>query len=317
MQKKLYSALIIFVLLLLANPQGASALEKITLMLDWFPNVDHIPIYTALEKGFFQDEGLNVEILSPSETSDSLKLAATGKVDIAVAYEPQVIIAHSSGIPLKVTGRLVGHPLSTLLFLKDKGIETPKDLEGKLLGYTVPGMMDILLEAFAKLNGIDSYKAVNVGFTIVPSLISGKVDTIMGPYKNYETVELELEGYDPKYFALEEMGIPDYDELIFVSGKDNFKKKHEAIKGFSRAIGKAITFTRANPETALNLYLTAIPDAPGELETKAFKRTIDLYANSQVPNNKKWQAFADFAFEHGLVTRKVGLKDLLITESDL
>lgn len=317
MQKKLYLALIIFVLLLLADPQGASALEKITLMLDWFPNVDHIPIYTALEKGFFQDEGLNVEVLSPSETSDSLKLAATGKVDIAVAYEPQVIIAHSSGIPLKVTGRLVGHPLSTLLFLKGKGIETPRDLEGKRLGYTVPGMMDILLEAFARLNGIDNYNAVNVGFTIVPSLISGKVDAIMGPYKNYETVELELEGYDPEYFALEEMGIPDYDELIFVSGKDNFNKRHQAIKGFSRAIEKAITFTRANPETALNLYLTAIPDAPEKLETEAFRRTIDLYANSQIPNNNKWQTFADFALEHGLVNRKVCLKDLLITESDL
>lgn len=317
MNKKLSAILIIFVFLLSPGPQGAMALEKLTLMLDWFPNVDHIPIYAALENGFFQDEGLEVEILSPSETSDALKLAATGKVDLAVAYEPQVIIAHSSGIPLKVTGRLVGHPLSTLLFLNGKGIETPADLEGKRLGYTVPGMMDILLEAFARINGIENYQAVNVGFTIVPSLISEKVDAIMGPYKNYETVELEMAGYAPKFFALEKMGIPDYDELVFVSGQDIFNKKHHTIQGFAKAIEKAILFTKANSEVALELYFKAVPDAPRNLEKEAFKRTLDLYAESQVPDQTKWQTFADFAFEHGLVTRKVELQDLLIKESDL
>ena len=75
--------LLLLVLLLLVSPAGGE--EKLSLMLDWFPNVDHLPIYTAAQKGFFQEAGLDVEILSPSETTDGLKLAAAGQVDLAVS----------------------------------------------------------------------------------------------------------------------------------------------------------------------------------------------------------------------------------------
>ena len=95
--------------------------QEVTLMLDWFPNVDHLPIYVAQEKNFFSEEGIQVKILAPSDTSDALKLAVAGRVDLAGSYEPQTIIAASEGLPVRVVGRLVAHPLTTLLFLKEKG----------------------------------------------------------------------------------------------------------------------------------------------------------------------------------------------------
>ncbi|MDY0313220.1 MAG: ABC transporter substrate-binding protein, partial [Desulfobacterales bacterium] len=140
----------LLVLLLLVTAAGPAAAEELTLMLDWFPNVDHLPIYTAAQKGFFKEAGLEVEILSPSETTDGLKLAAAGRVDLAVSYQPQATIAAAAGLPVHVVGRLVAHPLTTLLFLKDSGIQTPADLSGRPIGYTVPGLMDVLLAAFAK-----------------------------------------------------------------------------------------------------------------------------------------------------------------------
>ena len=311
MPKKICSILFILaVLLCRTNLQEAVAMEKFSVMLDWYPNIDHVPIYAALGKGFFKEAGLDVRILSPSDTSDAMKLAATAKVDIAVTYEPQVIIAYASDIPVKVTGRLVGHPLSTLLFLKGKGIREPKDLNGKKLGYTVPGMMDVLLDAFASINGIDSYETVNVGFSIIPSLTSGKVDAIMGPYKNYEAVEMEMKGYEPGFFEIEKMGIPDYDELIFVSGKNNYAKRKNAIDAFGEAIGKAIAFTKNHPDDALDMYFSAVPDADKEMEREAFKRTISLYAENQVLDMNKWQTFADFAFKHGLIDHTVSVKGL-------
>lgn len=292
-----------------AHPLCAAG--KVTVMLDWFPNIDHLPIYVAQQEGLFAAEGIEVEILTPSSTTDALKLAASGNVDIAVSYEPQVIIGASAGLQIRVVGRLVEHPLSVLLFLEGKGIERPADLEGKKIGYTVPGMMDVLAEAFAKINGIKTYEPINVGFAIVQSLVAGKVDAIMGPYKNYEVVELEEKGYRAGYFELNEWGIPDYDELVFISGERTAKARTEALRGFARAIDRAVWQVRKAPEKALASYFAAVPEAPRDMETKAFEITRPLYARSQTCDREKWQAFSDFALRYGLIEKKVDVTAVL------
>jgi putative hydroxymethylpyrimidine transport system substrate-binding protein len=302
---------VVFVLILVLSASSLRAADKLTVMLDWFPNVDHLPLYVAVQEGLFDDEGLEVEILSPSATTDALKLAASNNVDLAISYAPQVIMGASEGLEITVVGRLVEHPLSVLLFLEGRGIEKPKDLEGKTVGYTVPGMMDILLEAFAKKNGIEKYEPVNVGFSIVQSLVAKRVDAIMGPYKNYETVELEEKGYKAGYFELMEWGIPDYDELVFITGAKVLKEKPEVIKGFVTALDRAIKMTRENPERALEKYFNAVPEAPRGMETKAFKITLPLYARNQSHDSKRWQKFADFSHTYGLIEKPVDVKTIL------
>jgi putative hydroxymethylpyrimidine transport system substrate-binding protein len=290
------------------------AAQKLTLILDWFPNVDHLPIYVARHQGFLADEGLEIEIISPSETSDALKLAAAGQVDLAVSYEPQTIIAAARGLDIIVVGRLIEHPLTTLLFLKGKGIKTPRDLEGKKIGYTVPGLMDVLLEAFTKLNGIQQYEAINVGFAIVQSLVAGKVDAVMGPFKTYETVTMAHKGYEVGYFELEKWGIPDYDELVFVTSKKTLNKKQAAIKAFQRVIARAIEYVRKNPATALKNYIEQVPEADSKIETEAFKLTLPYYATHQKLDVKRWQEFADFALQYGLIEKKVDVTHVLWTD---
>ena len=309
---------IIMLVLLLTSFWASSidAAQKLTLILDWFPNVDHLPIYVGRHQGFFAAEGLEIEIISPSGTSDALKLAASGKVDIAVSYEPQTIIAAARELDVVVIGRLIEHPLTTLLFLKDKGIKIPSDLEGKKIGYTVPGLMDVLLDAFAKLNGIQRYKAINVGFAIVPSLTAGKVDAVMGPFKTYETVIMAHRGYEVGYFELEKWGIPDYDELIFVTSKKTLKKNKAAMRAFQRVIGQGIEYVRKTPETALMNYLKEVPEADSKTETEAFKLTLPYYATDQKLDIKRWQQFADFALQYGLIEKKVDVADILWTEGN-
>ena len=285
--------------------------QKLTLMLDWFPNVDHLPIYVARQQGYFSEKGMEIKILSPSDTSDALKLAASGSVDIAISYQPQTIIAASQGINITVVGRLIEHPLTTLLFLKGKGISKPSDLEGKKIGYTVPGLMDVLLKAFAGINGIKNYTPVNVGFTIVPSLVAGKVDAIMGPFKTYETVELRHRGYQAGYFELEQWGIPDYDELIFVCGAKALKEKEKLIKIFSMAVERGIAYSRANPEKALKQYFKAVPEADKKTETEAFKLTLPYFSYNQRHDIRRWQRFADFSLKYGLVQKPVDVKSVI------
>ena len=306
---------ILILILFLASLWAPSSLaaQKLTLMLDWFPNVDHLPIYVAQHQGFFADEGLEIEIISPSETSDALKLAAAGKVDLAVSYEPQIIIAAARGLDVVVIGRLIEHPLTTLLFLTGRGISEPRDLDGKKIGYTVPGLMDVLLDAFAKLNGIHEYEAINVGFAIVQSLTAGKVDAVMGPFKTYETVTMAHKGYDVGYFELEKWGIPDYDELVFVSSKKTLKHKETPMRSFQGIIERAIAYAHKNPAIALKNYLKEVPEADSKTETAAFELTLPYYATNQKLDVKRWQQFADFALEYGLVEKKVDVADVLWT----
>ncbi len=294
---------------MLAGP--AAALDKLTLMLDWFPNVDHLPIYVAQQRGMFAEQGLKVNIISPSGTSDALKLAAAGKADIAISYQPQTIMAASQGIKIMAIGRLVAHPLTTLLFLKDKGIKTPQDLTGKRIGYTVPGLMDVLLAAFAKLNHIENYTAINVGFAIVPSLTANKVDAVMGPFKTYETVTMAQKGIPADYFELEKYGIPAYDELVFVSSPAILDKKPKTLAKFINIIAKAMTLMHADPDLALADYLKAVPEADRKIETAAFKLTLPYYAKTQQFDNHRWQTFADFALKYGLIAKAVDTQAII------
>lgn len=307
--KRIVFAILLAAGLIWSGPARAEA--PLTLMLDWFPNVDHLPIYVAQERGYFAEEGIAVKILSPSDTADALKLAAAGKVDLAVSYEPQTVIAASQGIDLRVVGRLIEHPLTTLLFLKSSGFKTPADLNGRTIGYTVPGLMDSLMKAFAKVNGITDYKLVNVGFSIVPALSAGRVDAVMGPFKTYETVTMAAKGLEAGYFELERWGIPDYDELIFICGTGTLADKRSEIKGFRRAVARGIAAVAMSPEAALEDYFRAVPDADRATETAAFGLTRQYYAAGQTCDVNRWQAFADFALQHGLIETPVNVAPLL------
>ena len=303
--------LILMALLSIVITSSAFAEEKLTLMLDWFPNVDHLPIYVAQEKGYFREAGIEVKILSPSDTSDALKLAVAGRVDLAVSYQPQTIIAAAQGLDVRVVGRLVEHPLTTLLFLKARGFKTPSELSGRTIGYTVPGLMDVLMQAFARINGIENLRLVNVGFTIVPALTSGQVDAVMGPFKTYETVTMAAKGLAADYFELEKWGIPDYDELVFICGPQTLAQKKRAVNAFAAAVARGIAFQAENGAAALALYFQALPDVDREIETAAYRLTRPYFAARQTLETKRWQSFADFALKYGLITRAVDVKPLI------
>lgn len=290
------------------------SLTKVSLMLDWFPNADHVPIYVAQQTGIFEKHGLKVDILVPAETADPLKIAATGKVDIAINYMPEVIIARSEGLKVKSIGVLVEHPLITVLYLKESGIKTPADLKGKRIGYAVPHLQEILFRAFARYNGLkdSDYELINIGFNITPSLLTHKVDAVIGAYRNYEKNEVELEGKEPGVFLLEKNGIPDFYELVFISSDKKIEEKRDALKSFVMAIDEAIKWTRENPEKALELYFKANPDVRKKLDRKAFYDTIDLYAHTQVQSYKKWDKFIKFALKEGIIKKPVRPENVFV-----
>jgi putative hydroxymethylpyrimidine transport system substrate-binding protein len=287
-------------------------LQDITVLLDWFPNADHVPIYAAQQKGIFAKHGLNIDFLPPSDPSAPLKLVAAGKYAFAVNYQPSVTIARSQGLPVKSIGILVEHPLNTISFLKASGIKTPADLKGKTIGYAVAPLDVVLFETIAREAGLgkDDYELINIGFNITPSLLSGKVHAVIGAYWNYEINELDLEGHPAGYFPLEKHGVPDFYELVVISNDTFLQNEPETAKRFIMAIEEGLAYTKQHPEDALAAYFAANPDVRKELDAKAFQATLPVFANRQEQSLAKWQAFAAYALKNGLIDKPVEAADL-------
>ncbi|MXZ00445.1 ABC transporter substrate-binding protein [Candidatus Poribacteria bacterium] len=298
------------------NHQKVSEMEKVTLLLDWAPNIDHAPLYVAQENKIFTKHGLEVELLWGGDPDAPLKLVAAGKYPFAVSYQQSVTIARASEevLPVKSIGLLVEHPLNTISFLKEAGIKTPADFKGKKIGYTVAPLDVLLFNAIAANAGLseDDYELINVGTNIVAPMLSGQIDAVIGPFRNYEINLLKLEGAEAGYFALEKHGIPDYYELVIITN-DAYLEHHPAIaKKLMQAIQEAIQFTKEKPDDALQLFFQANPDASKELEELAFRDTLAVFATTQVQSVEKWDAFAKFAYEKGLISKTVEAKDCFV-----
>ncbi|RKU34069.1 ABC transporter substrate-binding protein [Candidatus Poribacteria bacterium] len=299
-----------------ADSHEKGEMAKTTLLLDWFPNVDHAPLYVAQENKIFAKHGLEVELLWGGDPDAPLKLVAAGEYPFAVSYQQSVTIARASEevLPVKSIGLLVEHPLNTISFLKKTGIKTPADFKGKKIGYTVAPLDVLLFNAIAANAGLaeNDYELINVGTNILAPLLSGQIDAVIGPFRNYEINLLKLEGAEADYFALEKHGIPDYYELVIITNDTYLENQPETAKKLMMAIEEAIGFTKENPDEALQLFFKANPDATKALEELAFRDTLDVFATTQVQSAEKWDAFAKFAYEKGLISKTVEAKDCFI-----
>lgn len=290
--------------------------EKVTLLLDWFPNVDHAPLYVAQEKGIFKKHGLQVELLWGGDPNAPIKLVAAGKYPFAVSYQQSVTIARASEdvLPVKSIGLLVEHPLNTITFLKKSGIKTPADFKGKKIGYTVAPLDVLLFNAIAENAGLkkDDYELINIGTNIIAPLLTGTIHAVIGPFRNYEINMLKLEGAEADFFPLEKHGIPDYYELVIITNDSYLKNNKETAKKLMMAVKEAISFTKENPNDALQLFFKANPNSRKELEELAFRDTVDFFATTQVQSKEKWEAFTKFALEKGLISKAIKVEDLFV-----
>ena len=177
----------------------AEALKKVTVLLDWFVNPDHAPLFVALEKGFFKERGLGVEFIAPSNPNDPPKLVAAKKADVAVSYQQQHHLQVDQGLPLVRFATLVATPLNSLVVMADGDIKMIGDLKGKTVGYSIGGFETVLLKVMLAEHGLslDDIKLVNVNFSLSPSLFSGKTDAVIGAFRNFELNQMAIEGRPP------------------------------------------------------------------------------------------------------------------------
>ena len=163
----------------------ALAADRLTVLLDWFVNPDHAPLFVAKERGLFAAGGLDVALVAPAAPNDPPKLVAAGKAGLAISYQPQLHLQADAGLPLVRVATLVATPLNALVVLADGPIRSIADLKGRKIGFSVGGFEDAMLRAMLGRHGLglDDVRLVNVNFSLSPALVSGKVDAVIGAYR--------------------------------------------------------------------------------------------------------------------------------------
>ncbi|WP_025899132.1 ABC transporter substrate-binding protein [Sneathiella glossodoripedis] len=292
----------IFALASLLATAPVQAAEKLEVLLDWFVNPDHATLIIAKEKGYFKNHGLDVELIAPADPNDPPKLVAAGKAPLAVSYQPQLQVQVSEGLPLKRIGTLVATPLNSLVVLESGPIKSIADLKGKKVGYSVGGFEDALLKAMLNKHGLklSDVEMINVNFSLSPSILAGKVDAVIGAFRNFELNQMDIEGNPGRAFFPEEEGVPAYDELIIVANSEKLSDKR--LRPFLAAIEDATQYLVNHPEEGWNIFIKAYPDLNDELNKRAWRDTLPRFAlRPAALDSNRYDRFATFLKEAELI----------------
>lgn len=298
-------------------------LEKFSVVLDWYPNAVHGFIYNAIEKGYYAEEGLDVQIYFPANVNDAISLTAAGKADLGIYYPNDVIRAIANeDIPVKAVGTIVQSPLNVIVSLKDKNITSPKDFVGKTIGYSGTEFNEALIKTMMESVGVsmDDVTLIDVGFDLMTSMTTGKVDATIGCLVNHEVPALEEEGFEVNYFFPTEYGVPDYSELVFVAGNNEINENSEKIEKFLRASQKGFEDMKNDPQGTLTTLLENQNEENFPLSEGVEQRSIEVLlplmenenAKFLTQNKDLWQKDINWLKEQGLIDKEVTVEDCVV-----
>ena len=241
---------------------GSVEVRGVDLMLDWFPNPDHVAIYQAIESGYFSDVSLDVRPRVPSDPAAPIKQVAAGRVDLAISYEPEVLLAREQGLPVVAVAALVQRPLTSLMATGKSGVRSVRDLRGKRVGTAGIPYQEAYLETILRRAGVpkSSVKVTNVGASLLPAMLSGRVDATLGAFWNVEGVELRQRRQRPWIVPVDRLGVPDYDELVLVANSDKLDDLRDDVRLVISALARGAREARRDPRAAADALLAANED---------------------------------------------------------
>ena len=281
------------------------AADKFTVLLDWYVNPDHGPLFVADAQGFFDEAGLDVELIAPANPNDPPKLIAAKKGDVAISYQPQLHLQVDQGLPLVRIGTLVATPLNCIVVLDESDINEISDLKNRKVGYSVAGFEDVLLASVLEANDlkIDDVELINVNFSLSPAVMSGQVDAVIGAYRNFELNQMDLHGNPGRAFYLEEEGIPAYDELIVVTHTE--RVDDPKMRKFIDALERGVQFMINHPDEAWNNFISYDKTLDDELNRRAWRDTLPRFSlRPGALDRARYDRFADFLLAREMIAEK-------------
>jgi len=300
---------------------GDAGTEPFDLALDFYVNPDHVGIYEGIDSGAFADAGLDVSPRVPSDPSAPIKQVASGQVDLAISYEPEVILARDQGLDVVAVAALAHGPLTSLISLPEAGIEEPADLEGTTIATAGIPYQTAYLETILREAGLgpDDVNQVDVGFNLLQPVIAGRADAMLGGFLNVEGVQLAERGLDPVVVPVDELGIPRYDELVLVADPDRLEEDPEPIRAFIDALGTATASAEEDPDAATDVLLEAAPDLDPELTRAQVDATLPRLVSPEgkpfgYMDPAEWERFAEFLAEEDQIDSAPPVEELLTNE---
>ena len=289
---------------------GEAALERVDLVLDYLPNADHAGIYAAIEEGEFKQAALDVKLRTPSDPSAPLKLLASGKADLAISYEPELLLARAKGAKLVSIGALVQRPLTSIVSLGGReAIRRPAELEGRRVGTSGIPYQDAYLKTILQNAGADPERVrpVNVGFSLVPALLTKRVDATLGMFWNVEGVQLRLQDRKPVILRMDEVGVPTYNELVIVAREADVRSRGPVLRRVMRALARGHQHLREDIDSGVDAVVKANPDLKASLQRAQVQATLPVFfpRDKTKPfgyqREQDWQRYSQWMEENEII----------------
>jgi putative hydroxymethylpyrimidine transport system substrate-binding protein len=298
------------------SEDGSAETEPFSLTLDFYPNPDHAGIYMAQKLGYFDEAGLDVTINTPSDPAAPIKQVAAGRTDLAISYEPEVVLANEQGLDVIAVGALVDRPLTSMIWLQKSKIGGIPDLRGKTIATAGIPYQDAYLQTILARAGLTpgDVKTVNVGYGLLPALVGGRADAMLGGFRNVEGVDLQLRGLDPVVTPVDQLGVPTYDELVLVANGGRLDEDPEPIRLFLAALARGTAAAKENRTVASEAVLGANRDLDGRLTNAEMVATLPLLSATGRMNPTRWREFVAWMSENDLISGQPSPSALLTNE---
>jgi putative hydroxymethylpyrimidine transport system substrate-binding protein len=255
--------------------------EPMRVVLDYFPNADHAGLYAAKSAGEYERAGLDVTLTPPPDPAAPLKLLRAGRTDLAISYEPELLLARAQGATdLVAVAAIVQKPLTSLMSAGKKPIRDPKQLAGKRVGTAGIPYQTAYLKTILDRAGVDpaSVKETNVGFNLTPAMLSGKVDATLGAFWNYEGVDLQRRGRHPVALRMDQLGVPTYAELVLVARREDLDTDGASrVRRFIQATGRGYTSLKDDPAKGADALLEADKSLDRGLQEASIRATLPVF----------------------------------------
>ena len=324
--KRIFSMILICCLLLTGACLADESLRELDVVLDWYPNALHAFMYVAIEKGYYAEEGLQVNIRFPSNANDAISLVAAGRADVGLYYQQDVIQARANqAVPVKSIAAVVQAPLNIVLSLAEKNITSPSDLVGKTIGYAGTELSEALIRSIMEAAGADysDVTMIDVGFDLMSSMTTGNVDATIGCLVNHEVPQMEEEGFSVNWFDLDDYGVPTYYEGVFLANDKMIENEPEVLAAFLRASARGFADMKANPEEALAILLAnqSAENFPlsETVERKSMEVLLPLMETDDAAflsqSDACWQENIDWMRAQGLIDGEISVDEVRVNLS--
>lgn len=301
--------------------KSADGGEKVTVVLDWTPNTNHTGLYTALENGYYKDQGLDVEIVQPPE-GGAASLVASGKADFGISYQEEVTYAKTSDdpLPIKAIAAVIQHNSSGFASPKDKNIKTPKDFEGKIYGGWGSESETAAIKAVMEKTGADFDKVTiaDIGQDDFFTATTNSVD-FAWIYEGWDVVQAKLKNFDLNFIPLNQFDNRlDYYTPVIISNETLLNDNPELAKKFMKATTEGYQFAIDNPEEAAKTLVKHAPEIDEELAIESQKFLASKYKDDAPRwgemKDEVWNNYTAFLKEYGLINKDLKPEDAYTNE---